>query len=94
MTYCASAKYRKARHDRLSRAGKLGVEARNRMRQEQAVAAGAVWRQFETVLHWSVSPDGRYIGLEIGDRWDVCGSERTVRSKLARAMCRKLKKGH
>lgn len=92
MNFCASAKYRKARRDSLSRRGRMGVEARNRMRQEQAVAAGMVWRQFETLLRWSVSPDGRYVGLQIGECWEVCGTERTVRAKLARAMWRKAKK--
>lgn len=85
MNFCASAKYRKARHDSLSRRGRMGVEARNKKRQEQAAECGG-WRTFERLLRFSVSPDGLYIGIQIGDRWERCGSERHVRAALAKSL--------
>jgi hypothetical protein len=94
MKLCASPTYRKRRHQRLLRASRAGVAARQMIMQE----TGPTWRVVREITvrdpasravhNWtlSASDDGRSMGLCVDGRWHRVGSERTLRALLARAM--------
>jgi len=83
MKPCASPSYRKLRKDRQIAKSRKGVAAKARKRME---APGEGWTHFEHVLRFAVSPDGRHVSLQMPSGWYRCGSERTIRSKLAKAI--------
>ncbi len=39
--------------------------AKDRKRALRAIDAACEWQQHETILRWSVSPDGRHVGLRV-----------------------------
>ena len=96
MSFCASPIYRKRRRERMLRASRAGVAARQRIIQEQ----GPTWRVVrEITVHdpstgavhqWtlSCSDEGRHLALCVDGTWSRVGSERTLRALLARAMWR------
>ena len=83
-----SPTYYKLRRAKLQRRSRLGVEARAKKR----MLMGEDWKTFERVLRVAFSPCGRYVSVESPTGWHRCGSERTVRAAIARALwkCRKL----
>lgn len=60
--------------------------AKERKRMEEP---GQEWTHFEHVLRFAVHPDGRHVSVRVGEQWERCGSERSVRAVLARAIWRK-----
>ena len=62
--------------------------AKERRRIERAKSCDG-WTQFSVQLNFAVSPDGRHVALSMPDGWYICASERTVRSKIAKAIYRK-----
>jgi hypothetical protein len=96
MKLCASPSYRKRRHERILRASRAGVAARQRIIQE----TGPTWRVVReisvrdpatgAVHQWilSCSEEGRHLALCVDGLWSRVGSERTLRALLARAMWR------
>ena len=62
--------------------------AKERKRLARA-AECAGWTRHEYKLVFTVSPDGRAVGLAVNGKWCRCGSERTIRALLARAIWRK-----
>jgi hypothetical protein len=65
--------------------------AKKRKREEYAKTAGQ-WTPHEYLLRFTVSPDGRHVALAVGDTWRICGSERMVRSVLAKAIWKRTTK--
>lgn len=62
-------------------------------RKRIAADSGAgTWTAHEYLLRFSVSPCGRFVGLRVGDAWERCGSERTIRAVLAKAIWRRTTK--
>lgn len=57
-----------------------------------AVAECGMWKIHEHLLRFSVSPCGRFVAVRVGESWERCGSERSVRAVLARAIWRKTRK--
>lgn len=89
MKYCASPNYHKARKQRLLERSIKGVEAKRKLRIKRAKECSE-WKRYEYNLVFSVSSDGRHVGLQIvGNNWYRCGSERTIRSLLAKAIWNK-----
>ena len=94
MKYGCSPSYRKRRRERLLRASRAGVAARQRIMQEQ----GPTWRVVREITvrdpasgavhQWtlSCSDEGRHLALCVDGTWARVGSERTLRALLARAM--------
>ena len=81
-----SPTYRKRRRERLLRASRAGVAAREQKRQA-AMAHEPGWRMVRSVwLEVWAAPDGRRVELhaasELGS-WRRCGCERAVRGALA-----------
>ena len=62
--------------------------AKERLRRERAKDC-ANWTQFSVQLNFSVAPDGKHVALSMPNGWYICASERTVRSKIAKAIYRK-----
>ena len=62
--------------------------AKERLRRERAKDC-ANWTQFSVQLNFAVSPDGKHVALSMPNGWYICASERTVRSKIAKAIYRK-----
>jgi hypothetical protein len=54
--------------------------------EKRRAARMAGWTHFEHLLRFAVSPDGRHVSLQMPNGWYRCGSERTIRSKLAKAI--------
>jgi len=82
---CASPTYRKARRERMLRASRAGVAARERNRLSRASDCGE-WKRVATmVLLVNAAPDGRHVAVKASGRndWHRCGSERAVRGALA-----------
>ena len=63
-------------------------DAKERKRIERAKECGE-WTRHQHLLTFSISPDGRCVGLLMPDGWSKCGSERTIRAKLAKSIWRK-----
>lgn len=82
---CASPSYRKRRKERMIERSLKGVEAKAKKRMEEP---GEGWTIREHLLRFAISPDGRHVSLETPNGWYVCGSERTIRSKLAKSIWR------
>jgi hypothetical protein len=86
MKCCASPTYRKRRRERLLRASRAGVAARERIRRESCADSGA-WPLVRAVwIAVYAAPDGRHIELHAASErghWVRCGSERAVRGALA-----------
>ncbi len=81
-----SPTYRKRRRDRLLKASRAGVAARERIRRERAEGAGEWARVATVVLQVNAAPDGRTVAVRVchgRGEWEVCGSERAVRGRLA-----------
>jgi hypothetical protein len=73
---------------RLRERAMKGVAGRERKRREREEAAGN-WEPLGVMLVvMRAAPDGRRMALAVHERmdWTVCGTERAVRSALARAM--------
>ena len=83
MKLCASPSYRKRLKERQIAKSRKGVEAKARKRME---APGEGWTIHERLLRFAVSPDGRHVSLQMPNGWYRCGSERTIRAKLAKSI--------
>ena len=88
MTPCASPTYRKRRRERLLRASRAGVAARERNRLARAEESGKWPRVRSLLLIVTASPDGRHVGIHAHDTgaWYMCGTERAVRAALAKML--------
>jgi hypothetical protein len=81
-----SPTYRKRRRERLLKASRAGVAARERIRMERVAEAGEWTRVATVVLQVNAAPDGRTVAIRAchgRGEWSVCGSERAVRGRLA-----------
>ena len=87
MNYCMVYKNRKLRRDRVLRRCAAMRAAKERKRLALAAECGA-WTRHEYQLVFTIAPDGRAVGLQVGDEWYRCGSERTIRALLAKAIWR------
>lgn len=72
----------KRRGESARQRGLLGVAARRRKMAE----VGQNWTVHEHLLRFAISPDGRHVALAMPNGWQRCGSERTIRAALARAI--------
>ncbi len=91
-----SPTYRKRRRERLLKASRAGVAARERIRMELAAVAGEWTRVATVVLQVNAAPDGRTVAVRAchgRGEWEVCGSERAVRGRLAGWLWKQAKGG-
>lgn len=84
----ASPTYRQTRRKKQAERSRNGNEAKASKRMAEP---GDGWTRFDVMLSFAVSPDGRHVSLQMPNGWYRCGSERTIRSVLAKAIWRKTK---
>lgn len=79
---------RQPNREMLHRRAMAGVAARQAKRDALAAESGG-WTQYSYVLQFAVDPSGRFVALTTDNGPMICGSLRTIRSKVAQAIFRK-----
>lgn len=85
--------YLRKRRAKLRERAMKGVAARERLRIERVESVGN-WQKIGVLLvAMKAAPDGKHMAIAVHGRldWTICGTERAVRSALARAMWKRFK---